>query len=264
MIAIEKFSFAPVSFFVAVHKNVPLPQPCQNYIVLGIGGYRPADYPFALTDEGGDSIAEKNKYYSELTGWYWLWKNLSNIKVVGLCHYRRYFILNGGTRFIFFRPRKKYFDPTPQNFKRITSPENSIFVEKTLAKYEVIVPRRAPLGMSISQYYKVCHVQEDWELFIRGIRELYPEYSSELEWFDKTNYMHVYNMMIAPKEFFDRYMSTLFALLFWMEKQRPFRNDPYQCRVPAFLAERFFSFYLHVTGTRYAEVSVAISEPGVF
>ena len=71
-------------------------------------------------------------------------------------------------------------------------------------------------------------------------------------------------MMIASKTFFDAYMSSLFSLLFWIEEKRPFRTDPYQCRVPAFLAERFFTFYLHVTDTRYAEAPVAISELAAF
>jgi hypothetical protein len=48
-----------------------------------------------------------------------------------------------------------------------------------------------------------------------------------------------------------------------MEQKRPFRKDPYQCRVPAFLAESFFTFYLRVTGPRYAEVPVAILEGAV-
>ena len=38
------------------------------------------------------------------------------------------------------------------------------------------------------------------------------------------------------------------------------RTDPYQCRVAAFIAERFFTFYLHVIGARYVEVPVAITE----
>jgi len=67
-------------------------------------------------------------------------------------------------------------------------------------------------------------------------------------------------MMILSKSYFDTYMSQLFPVLFWMEKKKRFRSDPYQCRTPAFLAERFFTFYLHVTGVRYAEVPVAISE----
>ena len=103
-------------------------------------------------------------------------------------------------------------------------------------------------------------MQEDWDLFVQGIETLYPQYSAEISWFDKTSYLHPYNMMIAPKKFFDEYMSLLFPLLFWMEEKRPFRTDPYQCRVPAFLAERFFTFYLHATRARAAEMPIAILE----
>ena len=76
--------------------------------------------------------------------------------------------------------------------------------------------------------------------------------------------IHPYNMMIASKAFVDAYMRSLFAILNWMEQQKPFRTDPYQCRVPAFIAERFFTFYLHVTRCLYFEVPVAITEPDTF
>ncbi len=67
-------------------------------------------------------------------------------------------------------------------------------------------------------------------------------------------------MMIAPKKFFDAYMAKLFTLMNWIEQQEPFCTEPYQCRVPAFLAERFFTFYLHVTGARRVEVPVVLTE----
>ena len=38
-----------------------------------------------------DSISNKNDSYCELTGMYWALKNLKNVDVIGLCHYRRYF-----------------------------------------------------------------------------------------------------------------------------------------------------------------------------
>jgi len=253
----------PLSFFVALHKDAPLPPPCNSYVALGIGGYKPKNYTPALTDDVGDSISFKNKHYSELTGWYWIWKNIPDVKILGLCHYRRYFLLDK-KRSLFFRRRKKYIQPTPQNLKYITAPEHMTFVGKTISRYDVIVPQRVWLDMPISHHYAFYHVQEDWDLFIHGIQELYPLYSAETKWFDRTRYLHAYNMMIAPKMFFDTYMSSLFGLLFWMENKRPFRTDPYQCRVPAFLAERFFSFYLHVTGIRYAEVPVAILEEKAF
>ena len=42
-------------------------------------------------DNTGDNISEKNGSYCELTGMYWAWKNLNNVDIIGLCHYRRYF-----------------------------------------------------------------------------------------------------------------------------------------------------------------------------
>ena len=90
----------PVSFFVAVHKDGPLPPASDNYFVLGLGGYRPTAYPFVFSDDTGEIISQKNQHYSELTGWYWIWKNISHVKIIGLCHYRRYFDL-GTKRFSF-------------------------------------------------------------------------------------------------------------------------------------------------------------------
>jgi len=252
-----------VSFFVAIHKDAPLPPPCDNYFALGLGGYRPTAYPFVYSDDTGESISPRNKHYSELTGWYWIWKNVPDVKVLGLCHYRRYFLLDN-KRYFFFKRRKRYFQPTPDFFNYITAPERTAVVEQLLLNHDVIVPRRIHLGVPLSRHYAACHVQEDWDLFIQGIEALYPQYSTEINWFDKTSYIHPYNMMIAPKDFFDRYMSILFPLLLWMEEKRAFRADPYQGRVPAFLAERFFTYYLHVTGARYSEAPVAISETSAF
>ena len=44
-----------------------------------------------LRDNTGDNISEENEEYSELTGYYWIWKN-DTADVVGIEHYRRHFL----------------------------------------------------------------------------------------------------------------------------------------------------------------------------
>ena len=47
-----------------------------------------------IGDDTGENISEKNPFYSEATGIYWIWKNVHDTEYVGLCHYRRFFDCN--------------------------------------------------------------------------------------------------------------------------------------------------------------------------
>ena len=75
--------------FVMTHKKFDEPQN-PIYIPLQVGKAETEDLGY-LGDDTGDSISHKNKYYGELTGLYWLWKNYSDVDIIGICHYRRYF-----------------------------------------------------------------------------------------------------------------------------------------------------------------------------
>jgi hypothetical protein len=54
-------------FFVAMHKDAPLPMRSDIFAALGLGGYHPTTTLEALSDDSGDSISHKNAQYSELT-----------------------------------------------------------------------------------------------------------------------------------------------------------------------------------------------------
>jgi hypothetical protein len=245
-----------IRLFLAMHAPVLLPESNADFAALGLGGFRPVTSLTTFTDDTGDSISSKNVHYSELTGWYWLWKNMRDLEVIGLCHYRRYFLL--GAKYLAIPGSKFYVAPTASNMEHIAAPGIKDFVNEVLTVADVIVPRRQNLDRSLTQQYLQSHPREDWDLFLQAIRETCPDFRNSLPWFDLEHQGTWYNMMIAPKAFLDAYMARLFAVTDWMERQKPFRTDFYQCRVPAFIAERFFAFYLHVTRTRRFEVPVAI------
>lgn len=228
------------------------------FAALGLGGYRPNTSLERFSDDNGESISHKNAQYSELTGWYWIWKNVANIDIVGLCHYRRYFFLHPNHPN--FASQKLYMEPNLDNFAMLTAPTISHFVEDSLTKADAIVPRRQNLAVSLTEHYAQFHRREDWDTFIAAVRATCPDLQREVGWFEEASQPRWYNMMIARKPFFDSYMSRVFSLLSWMECKKPFTACGYQGRAPAFLAERFFSFFLHATKARVIEVPVAVTE----
>ncbi len=248
----------PLRFYVATHKAWPLPRDDGLFTPIGCGGYG-ADHPGAVADDTGVNISSKNAHYSELTGWYWIWKNVADADVVGVCHYRRYFFLHPGHQM--FGQVKLACAPSAENIAFLTHPQCASVVAAALNGADVIVPRREDLGMSLAAQYRRYHPAEDWDLFIEAIKATDSSLFRHVGIFDRVRHAHLYNMMIARKGYFDRYMEALFAVTDWMERQKPFRRDAYQCRVPAFLAERFFNLYLAATAARCFEVPVAFTPP---
>ena len=81
-----------IEIFVLTHKKFELPLD-NLYKPLLNGSITYEDDFGYLRDDSGDNISDLNKYYAELTGVYWAWKN-SDADIIGFCHYRRYFAKN--------------------------------------------------------------------------------------------------------------------------------------------------------------------------
>ena len=83
-----------VTVFTMTHKKFPTPGD-PIYVPVQVGRARAADLGY-IGDDTGVNISEKNCYYGELTGVYWVWKNIKTSDYVGICHYRRYFCTEEG------------------------------------------------------------------------------------------------------------------------------------------------------------------------
>ncbi len=165
-------------------------------------------------DDTGDSISMRNCYYSELTGLYWVWKNVSDVDIVGTCHYRRYLLDSQG-----------YVFSTQE-------------VEEILKSYDFITTKTLQLNYSyyegFSENHKIYYLDETAKV----IKDCYPEYYELFEKLVHEKHTYFGNMMICKKPLYDEYMEWLFGILFELEKRITIEEeDDYHRRIFGFISE---------------------------
>ena len=191
-------------------------------------------------DDIGDNISAKNETFSELTAWYWGWKNIKtiypNIEYIGLSHYRRFFALN--------EPFEEYTKIYKNKIPKMYNYENLII--KKLKKKDIIMVKPASFGCDLKTQYERWHNIKDYFCLKNIIHEIYPEYDKTFtNFFEENKKISLYCMFISKFELFDRYFEWVFPILFEMEKRIDTSEyDPYQKRVIAFLAERLINIYV--------------------
>lgn len=226
-----------IKIFVCAHKEVPLPQhpyflPIQAGAALHehINGYQP--------DNEGDNISIKNPHFCELTCHYWAWKNLKNVDIVGLNHYRRYFDF---TRKWPQFSADKHFIATEDFLK-----QDYIFpdLDNLLSKYDIILPVARHWRVSNTQQYGDYHIAKDWCMLRQIIKERHPKYMPTFEkTMDHSNKSVGYNMFITHWKHFDAYSEWLFDILFEVEKKVPPIDDPIQSRIYGYMSERLINVF---------------------
>ena len=232
--------------FVITHKEIKNKWPSENpeYKPLQVGGG--ADISGYLRDNVGDNISELNPYFCELTGLYWIWKNCDDLDVVGICHYRRFFVNKIGMILHSVFGFNKGF---------ITAGK----ITGTLDKYDVIVPRLYRQKPNVISYYGRFHNRSDLDMVREAIQELCPHY---LDSFDRVMYSdrnYFFNMLITTKSNFDHYCNWLFDLLFLVKEKIDYQSyDSYQKRVFGFLSERLLKVWIDANNLKVH------SEPVIF
>ena len=178
-----------------------------------------------LTDCMGVNISRKNRQYCELTVLYWMWKN-ATASWVGLCHYRRHFIL------------------TEEEMAWL--PESGI---------DVVLPVPSICQPSIGDNYRKRHDASDWDYLLNVLKEKHPEmYDLAIRLWETPEFGNLYytcNMFIMKKQILDSYCEWLFPILEEVEQFAGEKEDTYQNRYPGFLAERLLTLYFVCYKDRY-------------
>ena len=208
-----------------------------------------------MGDNTGDNISLKNRSYCELTGLYWAWRNLKDVDVIGLCHYRRYFDFH--KQCLSILPYTK-FESEQLDKLDFSVPDSLI---RAVVKGKVVAPKVMNNVGSLYNEYCITHNSED----IRTLEEVVKEKSGldYIRSFNKVMYLThkpmCYNMFIMSWKDFDKYCSWLFAILEEVENRIDISNyNPVQQRVFGYMAERLFNVFVE------AEHKKVIHKPLIF
>lgn len=234
-----------IKVLVATHKAYWMPDD-DVYLPLHVGREGKQDLGF-VGDNTGDNISSKNASFCELTGLYWAWKNLQ-CDYIGLCHYRRYFCA------------KDHGNDLESKHKAIFHRAD---YERLLRQYDVILPQKRNYYIeTVRSQYEHAHNKRDLDAVEEIVAEKYPEYSEAFTKVMNRTKLHILNMFVMKKEFFDEYCNWLFDILFELEKRIDISQyDAYQARVFGFLGERLFNVWLEKKRPKIKEVEVVNLEP---
>lgn len=180
------------------HKDSPLQNIYETpaYITsLQVGAARTDIRLGELADNTGNHISEKNGYYSELTGLYWIWKNRiqkeskEGIRYCGIAHYRR------------------ILDLTEDDLLRLAG--NGI---------DVVLPYPMPYEPDIEEHHKRYLSKPVWNAVIQALHELHPENIDEIQEILKQEYMYHYNIILSKGSILQDYCEWLFPILFRVDE----------------------------------------------
>lgn len=219
-----------IKIIVATHKQYEMPED-EMYLPVFVGAaISDAQLPYQRDDEG-ENISGLNRYYCELTGIYWAYRNLKEVEAIGLNHYRRYF---------------KYKDHL------LTKEE----AEGLLEKSPVIVGKKRHYYIE-TVYSQYLHAHGDGLDRAREVlSEAYPEYLDAFDRCMKRRSLHLFNMFVMRRDVFEDYCVFLFGVL---DQTRKKLGDV--DRLYGFLAERLLDVYLTKKQLYYQELAILHTEP---
>lgn len=223
-----------ITVFTMTHKKFEVP-PDPLYCPLQVGSAVSEDLGY-LRDDTGENISDQNCYYSELTGLYWIWKNVKDLDYVGTCHYRRYLINDRG--YIF--SRREY--------------------EELLKQYDLITTRKVLLNNSYHYGFAANHNIVALDVTGEVIREIYPEYYDTFVQLVNGPQTYFGNIFVTSKKHFDAYCEWLFTIFAEVQKRIDMEtdHDAYHRRVFGFISEFLLYVWVSVQGLSVYECKVGM------
>ena len=247
-----------IKIFVSYHKNMPyFESDIFSPIFCGAEMLKKPLKKFSLTDNTGKNISNKNIYYSELTGHYWVLKNYldnANEDYIGFCHYRRFWdILN-----ISDVDYPSAFGVNYHSFKKLFNKWKKYDITCKLSDYDVILPCKSyftgsiinPIkptddsGHTFKEYFKLFHVENLHKELINVLNEDYTDYVNAADAVFNRDYMYPYNMYIMKTPLLKEFLTWMFDIFEKIENKIENFKIPKYYRQFGFLSEIMVNIWL--------------------
>lgn len=227
-----------VTFYVVTHKPISYKY-TKDYHIINVT--KNMD-PRGIKYDEKVNIKEKNPTFCELTALYWIWKNDSESKYIGLEHYRRIFTIN------FLSNNKNFFLKANR-------------VVKILKKYDILTTKLYSFNKTIfDNRLEFCY-KKDMLLLGETIKEVCPDYLNTYLEVINNHRSFLCNMFITNKDILDKYCTWLFTLLFALEKK--IDTSSYEGnfkRIYGYMGEILLTVFIFQNKLKYKECYVASLE----
>lgn len=232
---------------VATHKAYRMPSdPCYLPIQVGAALHPGLDLGFQRDDEG-ENISGLNASYCELTGLFWLWRNV-NADAKGLVHYRR--LLGSPNAF-----RRWSRD----SYGRLATADE--FASLLLERPVVLARRRNYYIETVYNHYSHTFDGAQFDACRAALRDRWPEYVPAWDGLMCSRGAHIFNMFVMRAPEFNAYCAWLFDVLAEVERRYDGSGfDAFDARWPGRVSERLLDPWLQTNDIAFVELPVVSPE----
>ena len=247
-----------VKIFVSYHKDMPyFKSDIFQPIFCGAFSLKKNIKQDFLKDNFGENISDKNIYYSELTGHYWVLNNYlkyAEEDYIGFCHYRRFWDLLNVSQTDY----PSAFGVLYQPFKKLFQKWKKCDITKNLSEYDIILPCKSyftdnlinPIkptdgsGHTFEEYFEQFHVKKLSDTLLKVLKDAYPEYYKSAKIVFSRDYMYPYNMYIMKTPILKEFLTFMFDIFNKIENEiGDYKTIEYQ-RQFGFLSEIIVNLWL--------------------
>ena len=199
---------------------------------LGLGKYHfPKHW---LSEQNGENISDLNRYYSEWTGLYWIWKNRLNStdgnNWIGNCHYRKLWLNN------LLKEKQKF--SFKSLYSNLLKPNNPIFLNCDVIQVQPIFLKKD----TVFQQFENVHGKNVLENCINFLEK---EDGNKFRNYLNGNKISGLPMFIAKAHIFKKYCENIFPF-FSKCFEYCMKHDlckGHNARLPGHVVERYTTYW---------------------